>query len=108
MSDLGRHPPQYWAFGSATEAGRRVPTGHLNHKAGIVIRAGGEIGFEIGPLLPLQFKLGLECEGFANTWLIRGYTPAGILQPTAMVVLLVLRGWTEHARSGQSRRVASP
>src|SRR5690606_24707724 len=61
-----------------------------DHKAGIVIRAGGEIGFEIGQLLPLQFELGLECEGFANTWLIGGYTPAGILQPTSIIVLLGL------------------
>lgn len=43
-----------------------------DHKAGIVIRAGGEIGFDIGQLLPLQFKLGLEGESFANTWLIGG------------------------------------
>jgi hypothetical protein len=43
-----------------------------NHKAGIVIRAGGEIGFEVGQLLPLQFKLGLEGKGFDNTWPIGG------------------------------------
>ncbi len=60
------------------------------HNAGTVIRAGGEIGFEIGQLLPLQFKLGLEGESFANTWLIGGYTPAGILQPTAIIILLAL------------------
>lgn len=45
---------------------------HPDHKAGIVVRAGGEISFKMGQLLPLQFELGLEGEGFANTWLIGG------------------------------------
>ena len=57
-SDLGRHLSQYWPFRSRRLA---VPTiSHPNHRAGIVIQAGGEIGFEIGQLLPLQFKLPFE------------------------------------------------
>ena len=46
--------------------------GRPDHEAGIVMSAGGEIGFEVGQMPPLQFKLCLEGEGFANTWLIRG------------------------------------
>lgn len=58
------------------------------YNAGTVIRAGGEIGFEIGQLLPLQLKLSFEGKRFTNTWPIGGQTPTGILQPTAIIVLL--------------------
>lgn len=54
---------------------RRLPgstISHPYHKAGTVIRAGREIGFEIDQLFPFPLKLGLERKGLANTRPIGG------------------------------------